>query len=277
MDNLSTNKKTLPKSNLSRLNFRPEQILIYIYRFRYINSPQFQKLLNHKSPSYVLEWLNSLSQQNYLKKYYNPKSPDEPSHYSLGTVGRKYLIKFQTELSDINVSLLDRVWREATYTPAFRKNKMLLADVYLALEKLVKSVDNGQGKLRFFTQTDLKDVEYLISPEPEAYFIIEDKSKVVKSYFLEIIQEHAKWENTIKTIRKYFKYFKTNSWQENMKTEFPEIIIICPDYQSRSGLSKFISKQFKKQDLELPFYLTTKEDIKIQGMNGQVLHKVELE
>ena len=275
MDNLSTTNKPLTRSLLERLKSNLEEIIILIYRFRYLNRPQIQKLLNHKSRSSTLDPLNYLSEQKYLKQYYNPKFPDEPSYYSLGTVGRKYLIKFQNELSDINISVLDRVWREGTYTPAFKNHMMFLGFVYISLIELVKNTDNGQGKLRFFTQTDLKGVEHLINPEPEAYFSIEDKNKNVKSYFLEMIDEHAKWENTQKTIRKYFKYFKKNTWQENMKIEFPEIIIICPDYQSRNGLNKFISRQFKTHQLELSFYLTTKIEIKHQGMTRKVLQRVE--
>ena len=62
-----------------------------------------------------------------------------------------------------------------------------------------------------------------------------------------------------------------------MKIEFPEVIIICPDYQARNGLNKFILKQFKTQQLELPFYLTTKIEIKSQGLTWEVLHKVKLD
>lgn len=277
MDNLSTVNKPLNKSELVRLKSNPEQIIIYIYRFRYLNRPQLQTLLNHKSRSYILDWLNYLSDQKFLKQYYNPKTPDEASYYSLGTIGRKYLIKFQNELSDINIDLLDRVWREGKYTPAFKKHTMFLGDVFISLRELVKQVDGGQGKLWFFTQTDLVGVEHLVSPEPEAYFFIEDKDKNVQSYFLEMIDEHAKWENTQKTIRKYFKYFKKNTWQENMKTEFPEIIIICPDYQARNGLNKFILKQFKTQQLELSIHLTTKIEIKSQGITWKVLHKVKFD
>lgn len=277
MDNLSTVNKPLNKSELVRLKSNPEEIIIYIYRFRYLNRPQLQTLLNHKSRSYILDWLNYLSDQKFLKQYYNPKIPDEASFYSLGTIGRKYLIKFQNELSDINIDLLDRVWREGKYTPAFKKHNMFLGTVFIALRKLVEQVDGGQGKLRFLTQTDLVGVEYLINPEPEAFFSITDKNKNVQSYFLEMIDEHAKWENTQKTVRKYFKYFKKNTWQDNMRTKFPEIIIICPDYQARNGLNKFILKQFKTQQLELAFYLTTKIEIKVQGINWKVLHKVKFD
>src|SRR3989344_2765641 len=275
MEKLNTLNKTLHKTELIRLKSNLEEIIIYIYRFRYLNRPQLQKLLNHKYRSYILEWLNKLSEQKYLKKYYNPQFAGEPSYYSLGTVGRKYLMRFASELKDINISELDRVWREGGYSEPFHKHTMFLGYIYLALIELVAKVDEGQGKLKFFTQTDLKGVEYLINREPDAYFFIEDKNKKSKRYFLEMVQEHARWKDIQSKVGKYFTYFKKKIWQDNMKTEFPELIIVCSNYHQKNGINRHLLEQFKRRRLELPFYLTTKIEIKSQGMNGQILHKVE--
>lgn len=274
MHQLTTTNQPLYKPKLTRLKPNLEEIIIYIYRFRFLNSKQYQKLLNHKSHTYILEWLRYLVNQNYIKRYYKEEFAGKPSYYSLGTIGRKYLIKFKKEIGDVNIYLLDRVWDESKYGEDFQRHTMFLGYVFLSLDDLVKRVDDGRGKLKFFTQVDLKGVEHLVTKEPDAFFFIEDKNKNVQRYFLEMIQEHARWKEITYKIGKYFTYYKRKTWQNSMKTPFPEIIIVCSNYHQKNGIRNQILFEFQRRRLELPFYLITKIEIMKQGINASTLQKV---
>lgn len=268
--------KTSNKIKQERLKPNLEQILIYTYKFHFLNTRQIQKILNHKSKSCVILWLNYLTKNKYLKRDYVKKLEEEPAIYFLGTKGRKYFKTFP-EIQDINIPLLDRVWKEWRYSPAFRKQWMLVGNIYLSLLDLVKNVDGGRGKLHFFTNADLRGVKYLILKEPDAYFTIEDKNKNLQRYFLDIVKDHAPKKKWQARVRKFFDYYEIGYWQKHMKQDFPEIIFVCPNSYYKNKMNEFIKERLNDISSGINFYLTTKNEIKYHGMNSKVLHKVEIE
>jgi len=272
-------QKILDKTedNTQQERFIPQfqTILIYTYRFHYLNTIQIQKILNHKSKSNVILWLNYLSKNKYLKRYYVKKLVEEPAAFSLGTMGRKYFLEHK-EINDINIPLLDRVWKESKYSVAYRKRWMLVGDIYLSLLNLVKSVDKGKGTLSFFTAVDLTGVQYMIHKEPDAYFTITDKKNNIQRYFLDIVKDYAAEKRWKARIKRFFDYYNSEDWQRNMKQEFPEIIFVCPNGYYKNKLNEFIKEKLSETNSELSFYLTTKAEIKYQGMTSGVLHKVEI-
>lgn len=276
MNKQKTIKQTTRTIQPNRLKKRLEEILILIYRFRFLSRPQIQKLLNHKSHTKIFLWLNYLTINNYIKRYYSKKFAGKPAIYSLGTNGRRYFKDFP-QIKDINIPLLDRVWEENDYSSTFKKHCMFLTDFYISLSDLVKKVDRGRGRLYFFTKTDLKGVQYLIEKEPDAFFTIEDRNKNAQRYFLEIVDEFTpkrKWQYRIS---QYLEYFNNGLWQKNMKLLFPEIIIVCPNGYYKRRHKEFIKEHLNKVTSEISFYLTTKEEIQYQGMNSNILHKVYVE
>jgi hypothetical protein len=263
------------KPSLIKLKLKPQQvnILVIIYKFRFLNRSHIQTLLAHKQRNRVILWLNELTGNGYLKRYYSRKFAGKPAVYSLGAMGRRYLNENQESLKDINVSLLDRVWRESACSQKFKNHCMFLADIYISLTNLIEKADKGKGKLNFFTKTDLKGVQYLILPEPDAYFSIEDSKGLAKRYFLDIFDDLPPRMVLRKRIKQYFSYFENKYWQDNMKHDFPEIIIVTPDNTSKTYLNNFIKKMLEEETVDLSFYLALREDIKQQGLKGEVLHK----
>lgn len=262
-------KKLLPPIKQKQL-----EIQTWIYKFRFLNRYHIQTLLNHKHRQKIILWLNDLVVKKYLKAYSSKTLPRVPTIYSLGTMGRKYFLE-HPEITDINISLLDRVWKEPTNSLKFRKHCMFLAEIYISLVSLVKKIDSGKGKLTFFSNTDLKGVEHLIYPEPDAYFFIEDSNSFTSRYFIEIIDEYERIDLVKRRVESYFRYYKKGYWQNNMKIEFPEIIIVCPHNTYKEKLNNLVKKILNTKGKNILFYLSTWEEIKKEGMNEQVLHKVE--
>ena len=73
------------------MNQHQEEILVLIYRFRFLTRIQIQKLICQKYYSRLVIWLNDLINNNYLKRFYNQNKINSPIIYSLGNQGRKYL------------------------------------------------------------------------------------------------------------------------------------------------------------------------------------------
>jgi len=62
-----------------------------------------------------------------------------------------------------------------------------------------------------------------------------------------------------------------------MKLPFPEIIIVCPNGYYKNKVKEFIKEKLSEISSVINFYLITNGEIKYQGMNSGVLHKVTIE
>jgi hypothetical protein len=248
-----------------------EDILFYLYRFRFLNRLQIQKLLRHKSFNRIIIWLNQLTTEHYIHKYYNPKKVTIAAQYSLGIKSRKYLLEKAKEKGNkIQPHLLNRIWREHTLSDQFRTHCLFLADIYLSL---VVPVAKTHATLYFFTKTDLYPHDYMPKPLPDAYIAIKERNGKMKRYFLDIFDPLPPRMILRRRITHYVDYFDNNTWQEITNHPFPKILLVCPDDRSKRYLHRFIQKTLEYSDLE--FFLTTWELVKNKGMCGEVLEKVE--
>lgn len=213
------------------LNQRQTDILILLYRYRFLNRPNIQNLLNHKSHSKVSVWLNDLVNSKLLKKYQTAKTAI--AFYSLGNEGRKWLIKNKLVKRP---KLLDRIWQEAGYSSTFREKCSFLASLYLELS------DRLGGALRFWTKTDLSGIDHLPEPAPDAYFVIDGKSEADR-FFVEI-PSTPRTKNLTDQVERYAEYFFSNEWQENVSKEFPTIIILCSNISAVKTTQRYIQRNY---------------------------------
>lgn len=248
---------------------RLPEILYNLYRFRFLTGHQIQPLLNHKHYNRINIWLNQLTDNGYIRRYYDKKNVTAPAIYSLGNNGRKFLLEHSKELK-VKPQLLNRVWRESTLSKQFQEHCLLVADIYLSLMKLTNKT---KAILRFYTKPELSGLKYLILPNPDAYFSIEETNGHKKAYFLDIIDPLPARMILRKRIRQYTEYYDNEYWQDHNRIDFPSIIFICPDARSRNYLNTHIGEKL----LEFPdmaFYLAIREDIHKSGLSRDVLQKV---
>lgn len=249
-----------------KLKDKQTEILLNLYRFRFLNRNQIQQLLNHKKHNRIIKWLNELTREKYVNKDFERKFGAVPSVYCLGTKARKELKKRK----EIKKKLLERVYQERNSSPEFKAHNMAIADIYLSLTDLTKKHD---AKLNFYTTVDLTDMKYLVLPHPDAYFSIQQK-EFTKRYFLDVFNAHTSEKWLYKRVKQYFKYYEEEYWQDHNKNQFPEIIFVCFDEKTKKNLIKNIKKGLEDEE-SLSFSLTTMEDIKNKGINKDTLSKVE--
>ena len=249
---------------------KQKEIISYVLKYRFLNGVQIQKLLNHKNHSRIGIWLNELANTGYLRSYKNTKNPTIPAVYSLGPKARQYL-KDNPEFKNIPTALLDRIWREHKLSPQFRLHCQLVADIYLSLVSLTNKTG---AKLNFYSKTDLYGMNYLILPNPDAYFSIDEANGSKSYFFLDIFDELPPRMVLRKRVRQYFEYFDNEYWQDHAKKPFPNIILVCPDDRSKNYLYRFIQGVLETEP-ELAFYLTTWTEVKEKGLVREALHKVD--
>ena len=248
---------------------RATEILIYLYRFRFLTREQIQGLMDQKFHSLTISRLNDLLKNNFIKRFYNPNLVNSPAVYSLDNFGRKYLKDNYKDLN-LNKTALDKVWRVNKLTAQFRNHCLTLADVYISLKKTVTKLGS---KLSFYTKNDLQNIKYLIIPHPDAYFFIQEISGLKKYYFLDIFDFYSNPQKLKNRIQQHLDYFDDNYWQDQTGCSFPEVIFVTSDNRSYSYLNWYLPKVLEDDD-DINFYLISKQQIKINGFNKESLKKM---
>lgn len=218
------------KKRLSLINIyissRQREILLLLHRFRFLTRPQLQQLLKLRSHPRLTVWLKDLLEKD-LVRHYPPRSNNEPIIYSLGTKSRlplKEVIK--------NIATLVRIKWEARSTEKFRTKCLQLADIYIELWQ------RAGGELHYRTNAELKTFNDLISPPPDAYFLIDEKR-----YFLDVLT-NVPLKYLRGRIQRYADYFNESTWQEKVKAPFPTIILICPNDWIARRLNRYVKYEF---------------------------------
>jgi hypothetical protein len=224
-----------------KITNRQTQILLLLYRFRFLNRHHLQLFLNHKDPHQIKTWLKNLTDQKVLNKIYYE---NKPAIYFLNS-GSLPVLKDQ----GLTSQQLKKVYREKTRSRKFVSHCLFLADIYFHFARLL----DKSGTLHFYTKADLSDFDYLFNPLPDAYIAI--KKGKVKRYFLEIVDEKAPRFVLEKLIEKYFDYYQDKIWQQHTRHPFPSVLLICPTQSVIKTFNEIISDE----DGEISFFLTTKD------------------
>lgn len=230
------------------------EILILLYRFRFLNRIQIQTLLRHKDPKRINTWLKDLTTKNIIGRYYSNKIKENnnPAIYFLITKSKEIL----KDNPKVNEKLLKRVYREKLRSPRFIAHHLFLADFYLKLLNTFKD-----EKLHFFTKTDLSTYSYLPYKRPDAY-IAKQKGKTTKRYFLEIIDEGTPRFILRSLVNRYIEYYFSQIWQEETSHPFPIILITCPSEDIKKYFKKYISQALEAEtEAQVNFYLSISQKI----------------
>ena len=239
--------------NKNNLTKKQLEILIYLYRFRFLNRSQIQKLLNHKKISRINLWLKDLYDKKIIGRNYSNKLGDntKPAIYYLKTKSKNYL-KDQLEKDD---KLMKRIYGEKNRSQRFINHCLLSADFYLNLKKSYLLEE-----IFFYTKVDLTHYNGLPPNNPDAYVAIK-KGKKSKRYFLEVIDEGTPRFVIRAKIKQYLEYYEEQTWQEGTNHPFPKILILCPNDLIKKFLHSFIPRIMEEEGQEeIDFYLSIKLD-----------------
>ncbi len=249
---------------------KQDEILLLLYRFRFLNRIQIQQFLNHKSDTRVTHWLKDLTERNIIKRIYSQTVGDinKPAIYYLGLKSRHILLlKFKEQC---NAKLLHRVYREGKSSPTFQEHWIFMTDLYFHFLKVAKK---NNAELHFYTQTDLENFAYLPLSLPDAYIAVKDQ-KQSKRYFLELIDGNEKWFEADKKMKRLISYFKKGYWQSHVDYPFPKIFIICPHRKLTKHLQEVIKKEFRKEEADIQFFFGIQADIQERGIQTNTWESV---
>lgn len=247
------------------------EILLLLYRFRFLNRHQIQTLLNHEYHHRINSWLSDLAKKEIIGKIYSTKFGEntKPSICFLSSKS----VQILKDQKECNAKLLNKIYKEKTRSDVFINHNLFIADIYLSLLSLIEKT---HAKLQFFTKTDLENHKYLLHPLPDAYFVIEE-NKNTKRYFLDIFNPQVPRFVLRTRVEKYFEYHESERWQTKTRHPFPSIFLVSPDEPIKKYLYKYILQMLEENLADISFYLTTQKQIKDFGMKKEIWEKVEPE
>lgn len=248
---------------------KKKDIFPLLFKFRYLSRIHVQKLLHHKSWKLIIEWLNELAEEKYIYKFYNRSFAGVPAVYCLDTRSRTYL---KTVIDKSQFPLLDRIYKEKKLSETLKNQSLLIADIYLSLQDLA---NENSYKLSFLTKTNLYNKDFLLTPHPDAYIALQESKTATKRYFLDVINPMTPYKKLNKRIENYAAYFESNDWEDTTSHPFPKVIFVCPDERAKKHIFKHTQRILESTPDDFSVFVTTWADIKVKGMNGEILERVE--
>lgn len=249
-----------------------KQILLYLYKFRFLTTTHFQKLFNHKKPQTDQEWLKDLKDQGYIVSRYSRGKRDEntkPSVYYLGSKARHILKKEEgCELEALNL-----IYKEKRKSEKFIEHCLTLADIYL----YILSQKEENEEIKFFTKTTLTGYDYFPEPFPDAFIIKKDKEQT-RMYFLDLFDDYTPSFVYRKRVKQYLKYSADGDWGANTNNSpFPTLLFVCPSETTKKHVYWYGKSVIAKSFEQVSLHVTTKDIIKFAKDSTTVWQEVKEE
>ncbi|MDO8619496.1 MAG: replication-relaxation family protein [Candidatus Daviesbacteria bacterium] len=253
-----------------------QEIPKLIYKFRFLNRLQIQKLLNHKYHNRINDWLNSLTKKQYIEKLPQKNTFEERTKLTIYRIGING-IRFLKTQDDISSGLLRKLYRDKDRSDNFINNQCLfLADIYLDLRE--QSTKSGSVSYEVTTASEFAstDSPFYFLTELAPHLIAKRKEKQQKKttgryHLLEIFEPTLPRYSIRKRLRTYLEFFYSNEWANNTdNTAFPIIFLICPTKPFLIYVKRFTKKLLEEEqnpeDLDIQF--TIADQVKEFGVTG---------
>lgn len=255
---------------LPKQTHKQQEIIKLYYQYRFLNSKQIQKFLNHKNNKTINTWLPDLVKKEYLNRIYDPSTflgKIRPAVYYLGINGIRWL---KTQ-SCYNTVVLQKLYRDKDRSETFISTCQLVADICLDL----KTQSDNKVMFDWATENDYSSRESpfyfsgLLELGPDLVFI-RKKNNQKSYYFLEVLTATLPAYRVRKRIRTYIEFLTEFEWTGYIKTA-PEILFVCEtkDLLIRSKrYAKKLLVEAEEENIHLSF--AQDDDVRKNGVTAEV-------
>jgi hypothetical protein len=259
------------------------EILLLIYRFRYINRKQIQTILTHKNHRRILAWLNDLIAQNCIGSIYSKKMPDntKPTVYYLGRYGRKILQKHFSEILDEDgekktdkqaIYQLTKTYKDSQRTEVFRLTCLALVDCYITL---LPYEENKAYDTIFSSLTECAN--YSLLKKFDSYLSLQKKRGKEKRYVFVYITNRTPRRFIRYRIAEIIKYLH-KEWGYETTIPSPTVLLICSNFPIKNYTRKVCESKLKYygNPEKITIQLTTLHEFKAEGFDGNIWAKPKI-
>lgn len=244
---------------LPHITPKQQEILLCLYRFRFLNSTQIQTILHNKDKRNINTWLKDLVANNYIgRKYENTLAENaKPARYFLALNGIRYL---KTQQKDN----LTKLRREKYRSSKFIEECLFIANCYLnSISQIV---------FDFYTRNDYS-ADSLISRLKPHFVRVKQEGKKQVYYTYELFQDDAPRFFIRSRILHYFDFFKNENWSKTKSLS--KIFFICPDEKTEQFILRFAKKSQEELSSDLSIFTSTRSLIEKQSILDSIWNQVE--
>lgn len=252
-----------------------QSIQTLIYTFRFLNSKQIQKFLNHKDHRRINSWLKDLTEKGYLERDFTPiyGTQTKPAVYNLASKGRSLIRKTYSKALP---KYLERLRDDKDRSKAFRIKCQIIADLYLILfedkivefvkelsEILTKGITLKYNEFQFFTPAFLADLDFVLLPKfkPDAY-VYRRTDDGVNHTSLFVLDAYIPRMMLRYSIQNIFAILNDEYWEDESINTL-QFYFICPNnviiVYLRRLLPSFLEKYYGGK--EIIFHFATRNQL----------------
>jgi hypothetical protein len=221
-----------------------------MYKFRFVTSTLLAEYRNVSSPVIINDSLRILVEKGYISRRYDNsyKLQGKGASYCLDSKGLSYL----RDNFNLNKDILHIMYKNKSVNQAFIEHNL---DVFRTALKLSKDYPKT---FNLYTRYELGGFDYFPNPAPDIYLSRNKSSEANKNdYFLDIYSD-TQFFIIKKRLALYIDHFESGDWEAEAETDYPAMLIACPDSRSEEKLRALAEKSFDSAGIDdLHIYTTT--------------------
>lgn len=277
---------------LSEISKKQEEIIDLVFRFRFINRKQLQKIFGYKDPKSVNTLLKDLVEKGYLGRIYSTKLLEntKPAIYFLQNNGILWIRyqkgeEWKAENEQLNFKHLKKFYEDKHASQIFITHCLGIVEIYLQLKELEK---NGKGKLEYYISTKTESwIEEQLHKYPGEDFLdikncipdillnkekdIDKQNMSFQTFFIELFDSHVPRYAIRFKVNEYLRLHDKGDWKykyDSTDGKFPTILFIFCNQTKVNTIANFIQERLDElYDVEsVTFLLTTYEKVISEGI-----------
>lgn len=228
---------------------KQKEILLLLYRFRFLNRLHIQTYLKHKDPTTINIWLKDLVEKEYIHRIFKRSwtENNQPAKYYIGKNG----IRFLKTQEQCHKEYLRKLYREKDRSQTFIGHCLFIADAYLQLQEATKE---SSSFYQFYTQSDLTPGSIMQEILPD-FFIAKNATKKPKYFAYELIKEGTPRFAIRARIQRYIDFFQEEEGIQNV-----DITFIC-DKKLFKFVNSFVTRLLDEDEsIDIQLSVKSKED-----------------
>jgi len=288
---------------LPKVTNKQQEIIKLLYRYRFLNRIQIQKLMNHKDYKTINLWLKDLTEKQFLNRIYSTHflEKSKPAIYYLGINSIRFL-KQQTDVTEDDqgyptypITELRKRYRERQRSENLRSHSILIAECCINL----KSKTSQRLSYGLATQADYIDPnhgyhflsgaegitpdlciikhEYSANQKNNPTADDEDVPGTITNYLLQIFDSTLPQYRIRNTLKQYVNYLNNDGWESGDNDPAPVVLLVCPRvtdliYAKRRTRKLLLDEYYDFEDIpkDLHIRFTTTEQLKQEGINSPI-------
>lgn len=205
------------------------EVLLLVYKFRFITAGQLAKLVKVHSLSGVRGRLDRMVGTELLCRRYDNsyRLQQRQAEYCIGKAGVRALRGHER----CNTKVLHSMYRDRSATQSFISQKLLIVEAYLEIEKL--------PNVKILSSSQLQHHDYLPTPRPDLMVSFNGEY-----YFVDVLREADPFFVSLhKKAKRYVAYAESGEWEaKNKGIPLPNVITITDTEPLKKRIGKRIEK-----------------------------------